>query len=818
VGPINGATLVAAGQNVFDPVRFKVPFNAGGGLPGNQYTLVGRIDYNLSDKTQMFFRAGREGLDYLPGTVFYSPYPQYDIGFTELNQSYLYSVNHIFTSTLLDNVKLSFTRFDFAQNFDPAQTFTPNLMIDPSTDPVTNASIRLPGLYNLGEPGAGGEPNGGPQNTIQFGDDLSWTKGKHNMKFGGMFTYIQLNFAYGAYVQAVEQLGGSIGDSLNDLTNTAANPNGSQLIAFSTRVNPQGQLPCVANPGFWATNSSSDLNTNSNCLVSPPLSTPGIGRSYRYKDWALYAQDSFRLTPRLTLNYGLRYEHYGVQHNNIQSLDSNFYFGPGSTTEDQVRSGQVQIADRSSIGQFWAPRWGTLAPRIGFAYDVFGDGKSSLRGGFGISYERNFGNVTFNASFNPPASAVPTSICLAATASCNVLVTPNDLGSLGLPGPPVPLPPSELRMPDPNINVAQTQFWSLALQQRVARNSVVELSYSGAHGVHLYDLEAINQLGAGQFYLGDPLTFANSPDCPSPCLNRPNDQYANINIRGSFGTSSYNALNLKFQAQDLHKTGLSLVANYTWAHSLDDLSSTFSDSLQGGSGDIGSLGYTDPFHPKLDWGSSDFDIRNRVVISPIWETPWLKGGKGAAAQAVGGWSLVGIFTARTGSPFSVYDSSNELNFATVPRLTPATAITHYKVGSPVNVGANNFNVLGVPLPASFAPLDPALGVSDFGPFPADMTHRNAFRGPGAWNLDLAGGKKFKVTERVGLEFRAEGFNILNHHNYYVNTSILQYSGTTAKPVTTPLEITELKGGLNSIATSGNNDERRFGQFSLRASF
>ena len=224
-------------------------------------------------------------------------------------------------------------------------------------------------------------------------------------------------------------------------------------------------------------------------------------------------------------------------------------------------------------------------------------------------------------------------------------------------------------MPDPNIQVAQTQFWSLALQREVSRNTVGELSYSGAHGVHLYDIENINLLGAGQVYLGDPLTFAQSPDCPSPCLNRPNDQYSNINMRGSLGGSAYEALNVKFQTQDFHNTGLGVVANYTWSHSLDDISSTFSDSLQGGSGDIGSLGYTDVTNPGLDWGSSDFDVRNRFVLSPIWQTPWYKNESGLTGRVAGGWSLSGIFTVRTGIPFSIYDYTNDFNEYTVPRLT-----------------------------------------------------------------------------------------------------------------------------------------------------
>ena len=136
------------------------------------------------------------------------------------------------------------------------------------------------------------------------------------------------------------------------------------------------------------------------------------------------------------------------------------------------------------------------------------------------------------------------------------------------------------------------------------------------------------------------------------------------------------------QTQNLHNTGLDLVANYTWSHSLDDLSSTFGDSLQGGSGYIGSLGYTNLLDPKLDWGSSDFDIRQRLTISPIWMTPWFKTGTGLEREALGGWLVSGIASVRTGIPFSVFDYNNDFNFYTVPRLTPSTPITHYHVGSP----------------------------------------------------------------------------------------------------------------------------------------
>ncbi|HEX6806189.1 MAG TPA: carboxypeptidase regulatory-like domain-containing protein [Terriglobales bacterium] len=829
---INGTTAIPASTPVFDIVHFKAPFDAGGDQPQNTYRLLGRFDFNMTDRTQMFFRFGRENEDEFNGTAFYSPYPQYDVGTGINNNSGLFSINHSFSSGAVSNTKLSFSRLNTANTFNTALTNTPSLMLFGfASDPVTGNLIQFPGLENIA-PGLGGLPFGGPQNTLQAEEDLAVTKGAHTMRFGGQLTYIQLNKAYGAYAQAVEQLGVDFPTGMAGLMNAAGDPSGSPLITFSARANPNGALPCVANPAYWSTNdlvpadSLDGLQITPGCTVTPPLSQANYARSYRYWDWAFYAQDSWKLTPRFTFNYGARYEHYGVQRNNVQSLDSNFYFGSGQGLYQQVRTGQVLQTQKSPAGGFWAPDWGTIAPRIGFAWDVFGDGRTSLRGGAGISYERNFGNVTFNASFNPPASAVISDTCPVGSATCGIHVTNNDLGPFGTAGPALPLTPAELRMPDPRINTAQTQFWSLDVQRQLARNTVLDIGYNGAHGVHLYDIENINLLGSGNLYLGDnvsdPLcaTLVSTTPNPTLCYTRANNQYSNINMRGSLGNSFYSALNVRFQTQNLHNTGLALVANYTWAHSLDDLSSTFSDNLQGGSGAIGNLGYTNVLDPKLDWGSSDFDVRHRFVVSPVWETPWLKTGKGFLTQALGGWTISAIYNVRTGVPFSIFDYSNDLNFYTVPRLTPMTPITSYKTGSPTFAGPNLFNVMNVPVPAPIGPLNPTLGISDFGPYPANMTHRNAFRGPGAWNTDAAVQKTFKLTERVGLTFRAEGFDVFNHHNLYVNTSNLDYSsqGPGATLGTGSNSVTAEKGGLGSLALGGNHDERRFGQFSLRVSF
>jgi Carboxypeptidase regulatory-like domain len=829
-----GASTIPGTTPVFDTINFGAPFDAGGGVPQNTYNLVGRLDYNLSAKTQLFFRFAQYSESDFAGADGYSPYPQYDVGGTSFDNSGMLSVNHSFTDNVLNNIKISFTRFNVANSFNQALTSTPNLFVNTTTsqsaDPVTNNTIQLPGLQNS-TTGTGGLPFGGPQNTTQIVEDLAWTKGRHTMRFGGEFTYIQLNVGYGAYAQSVEALGAQLPDSFNSLfnaggvTDPSSEAFASPIIQFTARVNANGALPC---PTDIYGNAITPLPTS--CLVQPPLSAATYNRSYRYKDWALYAQDSFKITRRLTLNYGIRYEHFGVQHNNKANLDSNFYPASGGFA-DAVRDGGVFPTQQSPIGQFWANRWGTPAPRVGFAYDVFGDGKTALRGGFGMSYERNFGNVTFNASFNPPASAVLSDVCTESGTvvyTCPYFVTTNNVGPLGQPGEATGLPNVELRDNDANINVSQTQFWSLGMERQLIPNTLLAVYYSGAHGVHLYDINNINLLGSGQEYAGDPLVTGTSEDgtetCPygdpvtgtPTCYTRLNSQYTNINRRGSTGVSTYNAMNVKFQTQNIHHTGLTLVANYTWAHSLDDLSTTFSESET-----AASLGYTNVLNPQLDYGNSDFDVRHRLVLSPIWQTPWFKSGKGLATQVLGGWTISGIYTVRTGIPFSVYDLTDLLNYYVIPRIAPSTPITNWHVtGSPAqnydshnNPIPNQFIGLNVPAPANLGPLNPTLDISDFGPYPSNMTGRNSFRGPGAWNLDASIQKDFKLTERFGLQFRAEAFDLFNHHNYYVNAG----DNYTVQGVG-PSQVIEEKGGLGNGALGGNHDERRFMQFSLRLTF
>jgi hypothetical protein len=820
--PTGPCAAVLPTQPVFDQIAYSSPSDSGAGNPENYYSIIGRVDYNYSDRTQVYTRYALTKGTLLPGVVANSPYVGYDSGQTETDNSILTSLTHTFSSRFTSQSKFVYNRLNLLQPLG-AQPAVPGLYWSPSTSfaAFKGTTLALPGYLPF-TPG-NGIPFGGPQNFAETYQDFSYTKGAHNIRFGGSYEYLQDNRVFGAYETPVSSFGTS-GSTINN-TNINRFLNG-QLGQFQSAINPQGNFPCpfpaapalnfiaLPNPNVGqcvntATVSLANPNGNVDAQgnVALPVSQPNFARSNRYHEFAVYIQDSWKINSRVTLNGGIRWEYFGIQHNVNPNFDSNLYFGAGGQF-DAIRNSQVATTPTSPIGGLWRKSWGNFAPRLGLAWDIFGNGKTVFRGGYGISYERNFGNVTFNVIQNPPNYAVislqngvdvPPCVTFSppTPVGCGIAVTTSVSGPLAGTVPPFKaLPKVSLRAVNPQIGTSYANLYSMTLERELWHNFVFGVDYSGSRGEKLYDIANINRLGSGQFYEGDTCT---SLPCPLGQLTRlRTTQYTNINFRSDNGKSKYNAVVARASMRNFGNTGLTLDANYTWAHAFDELSDTFSSG-----NNIINLGYLDPFNPKTDLGNAYFDIRQRFTMQAVWEIPFAKHTTGWEKQVLDGWTIAPIFLAETGSPFTIYDCTNAFTVCIRAETLPGQTIAKKGIGGTPNVtSAPGVNVpdLFTYLPLANSqtaptqyfyrdnPLEavpsgyfnPVVGLSDFGPFPADMLPRNQQYGPGIYNVNLGIYKRFFLTERFKLQFRAEFYNLFNHANMYANVGNTDVSaGLTA---------------------------------------
>jgi outer membrane receptor protein involved in Fe transport len=480
---------------MFDLVGYSAPSNSGAGDPQNAWSNVNRVDYNLSDKTMIYTRYAVESQVLEAGSVEATPYAGFNVGETTFNNSLIVSMTHTFSPRFVSQSKLDFNRFNILQpvsaNGVSSVYYLGSANVGTSIGPY---NVALPGDAPF-SPGAGGFPFGGPQNFGEAYQDFSYTIGKHELRFGGDIEYLRDNRSFGAYNEALQIFGHTVGEGLDNFL-------AGQLYEYEGAIDPQGKLPCV-----------NGVQTPA-CTVNLPVGPPTFERSNRYHEGAAYVQDSWKITHRITVNLGLRWEYFGVQHNVNPNLDSNFYpaggaagdFGPGEFVG--MENGQVYTTPNSPIGELWKPSWHNFAPRVGFAWDVFGDGKTAFRGGYGIGYERNFGNVTYNVLFNPPNYEIVD--CIQTCGVGTIAATTNNAGPLAGANGSLALPPAEIRYIQPNIPQAYAHLFSASLEHQFGNSMHLEVDYSGSIGENLYDISYMNFPGMGNYYLGIPCTPAST--------------------------------------------------------------------------------------------------------------------------------------------------------------------------------------------------------------------------------------------------------------------------------------------------------------------
>jgi hypothetical protein len=329
----------------------------------------------------------------------------------------------------------------------------------------------------------------------------------------------------------------------------------------------------------------------------------------------------------------------------------------------------------------------------------------------------------------------------------------------------------------------------------------------GTRGIHNYSIANLNRAFSGSNYLGDPINATQGALAGTPLASRANLQYSDINWRGADGDSYYQGLTAEVRSANLAHTGLNVRGDYTFSHSIDDSSSTFTD----GGSNYDNLGYLDPFNKALDRGSSDFDVRHRVAAALIWEVPFASHLTGVSKKVADNWTFSTTFNAQTGTPFTIFDCSNAMSACPRASFVNPQARSRSRGLQDISSsnGANTFSYMSLPEfwnndgsinSANYREqINPNTGTSDtpicsglYGAgchFVPDMTSRNAFRGPGSWNENLGIVKDIKLHDRYDLQIKGEFINVLNHANTFLNlfgtndvslnTDVLAYKGANS---------------------------------------
>jgi hypothetical protein len=463
--------------------------------------------------------------------------------------------------------------------------------------------------------------------------------------------------------------------------------------------------------------------------------TPLFSEQYKYTPF-LYFQDDWRATNRLTLNLGMRWEPYITTRDRF-GHDGAFRPGQQSVIYPLAPLGAVFPGD-PGIGPGVTPnRYDRFAPRIGFAYDPMGNGKTSIRGAYGIFSDTlravalntnqlnqpfSYGQTTFDVQLsNPYANAMETQQLLlnyvppktAADRASRVFYLPMTENTIA-----------------PNFTTGYIQQWNFTLQRQIWKQIVITAGYLGSKGTHLLLLEEQNP----GVYIPGASTTGNVNS------RRPYTNFQTITEDISAGPSSYNAFQLNWNRR--FTKGFTLLGSYVYSKSMDIASN------DGNSG-LGNQA-RDPNDWDLDYGPSDFDVRHRFVTSFLYQIPGMTSGNGFVKALTGGWQLDGIVTLQTGAPFSV--------LAGVDRSLIGVTEDHANVNGPVAVYNGNsrpskiakyFNTSAFSLPA----------LGTFG-----TSGRNTIYGPGIENFDGGLFKNIPIHEDKRLELRWEVFNVLNHTN------------------------------------------------------
>lgn len=518
--------------------------------------------------------------------------------------------------------------------------------------------------------------------------------------------------------------------------------------------------------------------------VNPYTGIPtGFPRYFTVYESGLFVQDDWKVTPRLTLNLGLRHDYFGDASEKHGML-SSFIPGSGSTFAEQLANGAV-----GRVQRLYTPQKLNFSPRVGFAYDPFGNGKSSIRAGFSLAFQPHHGQSIAGARALPPdaiqgvlspAQGIGTAQDLASDYSIPVPVNPNAFGrglnaQGGVPGLQI-----TGFVVNPHIKTQYSESWFLNLEHEFVGNWVVELGYVGTEGVNLERLDDINRTK------GDLLNPAHFNK-----LRRINSNFGTLTWVTNGVSSSYNAATAEVRHNMGHN--LMILANYRFSKWLDTDSDTqpgqFTDASEPAKG-------AENFNClRCERGHSMFDVPHRFTASISW-APKLVAHRGLLATAANHWELSTITAVQSGRPFSVWNGApsnlkcdNGGSF-TAPDPTSGACPngTLRNLGGDYNLDGGGAIFSGYydrpnapaagAVPSSFSQKRFLTGLFNPNVFPTPALGQDGtlgrftYRGPHQINADTALARRFTIHDRTQMQLRFEAFNVLNKVNLYLPQSDL----------------------------------------------
>ncbi len=572
----------------------------------------------------------------------------------------------LLTSSLSNEVRYQYGRdFEFENTQTPTpyelSTFVNATLPSPYTNPLgLPPSVSITNGFTFGVPTFLQRPKFPDEVRQQIADTVTWIHHNHSLKFGADFSHV------------------------NDISQNLRTQFGS--FSYSTLLAYFSDLNKANTCTFKPTGSATTFNVP--CYSSYSQAFGPLGFQFNTKDVAFFFQDDWKIRPRLSLSFGVRYEY--------EILPSPF----SNLVNPLVPQTATMPHDKNNVG-----------PRVGFAYSITSDGKTVLRGGYGVYYGRVINSTIFNALSNTGVSG--SQATFTASPTSNTTFTCAQAFPMILGAPSSCAAAKSVTFFDPNFQLPQIRESDLTLERDLGWGTVFSVSYLGSFGRQLpnfvdTNISAPSGTIAYSVVGGGPIKTATVTE---PLYSsRPNAAFGSMTDIFSGVHSNYHALAVQVNHRTSHNIQFS--TNYTWAHALDNglNGSTFSDTND----------LLVPTNANAEYGNSIYDVRQRLTMNAVMTSPWRK--HGLAGYFANDWEMAPIFQVQTGLPFTLVTSG-----------TPPAGL-----GSSINGSGGSTRT--------------------------DIFGNNSFRRPVSWVADLRISKRFAFQERYKLELSGDFFNLANHQN------------------------------------------------------